>query len=165
MPPDTAQILDAVQAALAAEDQAKASVQMLLRSKVEAGRMLEIKRRSLEHGSWLPWLAEHLTISERTARNWIKLAQFADRYGAADIENAQTVRAAYVLAGLLPEPEPSDGQGKPAIEGWELHLHRAEKALLRVSVEALDDPQRQSLLERLRPFLELAARLASGTPR
>jgi Protein of unknown function (DUF3102) len=55
-------------------------VGMLLTRSVErafdAGNLLiEAKRQLNEHGQWLPWLRDHVEISERTAQRYMRLAR------------------------------------------------------------------------------------------
>jgi Protein of unknown function (DUF3102) len=67
-----------------------------------AGELLLEAKAQLNHGEWLPWLAEHCQIPERTATHYMRLARHADEIGnVADL----TVRGALEL--LAPE----DGRG------------------------------------------------------
>ena len=40
-----------------------------------AGDLLIEAKAQLKHGQWLPWLAKHCVISERTAQLYVKLAK------------------------------------------------------------------------------------------
>jgi hypothetical protein len=146
--PDTALIQDAVRSALNAEDMAKAAIGNLITEKVVAGCMLAAKRADLPHGEWGAWIESNLPITRQTVRNWIKLAEFAKRSGA-DIENAQSVRHAYQLAGLLPEPDP-ESRGRTHVSPLQLaarfattieqqlaQMHRDELAQLRTTLERI----------------------------
>jgi hypothetical protein len=57
-------------------------VSMLLTRSVEraceAGDLLIEAKQQLDHGQWLPWLAESVEISERTARRYMRLARNRD---------------------------------------------------------------------------------------
>jgi hypothetical protein len=46
-----------------------------LSAAVEAGKRLVEAKALLKHGQWLPWLNEHVEISERQARNYMRLAR------------------------------------------------------------------------------------------
>lgn len=89
--------------------------QMAIRYAVKSGEILNKAKDILPHGEFLPWLESllpTLEISERTARNWMKLANrqiVADLLANPDIK---TITDAYRATGILPEPEP-----KPTIEG------------------------------------------------
>jgi hypothetical protein len=66
-------------------------------SAIEAGAALAEAKALLPHGGWLPWLREHCGLSERTARDYMRLAEHKDKIGsAADL----SIRAA--LAALVP---------------------------------------------------------------
>jgi len=45
-----------------------------LASAWRGGALLTEAKAQVSHGEWLPWLAENVSISERTAQSWIKLA-------------------------------------------------------------------------------------------
>jgi hypothetical protein len=63
---------------------------------VAGERLLEAKAL-LPHGQWLPWLQEHCGASERTARDYMRLAEHKGEIGsAADL----SIRAA--LAAIAP---------------------------------------------------------------
>ncbi len=52
----------------------------------EAGRLLIEAKSRLAHGEWLPWLKSNCACSERSARNYMKLAEAKDQIGnAADL--------------------------------------------------------------------------------
>lgn len=62
-------------------------------------RLIEAKEM-LPHGSWLPWLEEQVEFSERTARNFMRLArEWTNRQALADLGAAK----ALTLLALPPE--------------------------------------------------------------
>jgi hypothetical protein len=66
-------------------------------SAIEAGERLLEAKDLVGHGQWLPWLKEHCGVSERTARDYMRLAEHKDKIGsAADL----SIRAA--LAAVAP---------------------------------------------------------------
>jgi hypothetical protein len=70
---------------------------------MHAGDLLLEAKASLPHGQWLPWLAEHCTVSERTAQLYMRLARArpeieANAQSLADL----TMRAAAEM--LAPDP-------------------------------------------------------------
>ena len=75
---------------------------------IRCGELLEEAKAQVQHGEWLPWLADHFAASERTARGYMRLA--ANRQRVADLD-APSVRAA--LAELS---EPRDDQPDPRPE-------------------------------------------------
>ena len=69
----------------------------ILRLKQDAGnailgigqRLIEAKAM-LPHGEWLPWLTEQVEFSERTARNFMRLArEWTNRQALADLGAAK----------------------------------------------------------------------------
>src|SRR5687767_6103104 len=59
--------------------EAHTSVQMAARLSaeraIEAGQLLIEAKGAVRHGNWLPWLKEHVGISDRTARGYMQLAR------------------------------------------------------------------------------------------
>jgi hypothetical protein len=49
-----------------------------LASAIEAGERLLEAKAQLDHGKWLPWLKEHVDLSERTAQLYMRLARNKD---------------------------------------------------------------------------------------
>ena len=61
---------------------------------INAGNLLIEAKAQLKHGQWLPWLAEHCQLPERTATHYMRLARHEDEIGnVADL----TVRGALEL--------------------------------------------------------------------
>jgi Protein of unknown function (DUF3102) len=46
-----------------------------VRHAIEAGELLIEAKDQLKHGRWLPWLADHCTISDRTAQLYMRVAK------------------------------------------------------------------------------------------
>lgn len=64
------------------------------------GRCLIEAKEKLPHGEWLPWLNERVEFSERTARNFMRLArEWSNRQALADLGAAK----ALTLLALPPE--------------------------------------------------------------
>lgn len=64
------------------------------------GRCLIEAKEQLTHGEWLPWLNERVEFSERTARNFMRLArEWSNRQALADLGAAK----ALTLLALPPE--------------------------------------------------------------
>jgi hypothetical protein len=90
------------------------------------GYLIEAKEQ-LDFGDWLPWLAREFDFSERTARNYMKAAEFAaNRKTISDLR--LTATALYVLA------EDSERNTPEAIE-----LVLQEAAAGRVTAARVDD--------------------------
>src|SRR4029077_15336972 len=58
---------------------------------IKAGELLIEAKALLKHGQWLPWLAEHCSISDRSAQLYMRIAKNREmveaqiRNGAADL--------------------------------------------------------------------------------
>ena len=52
-----------------------AALQRRVMHAMAAGDLLIEAKTQLKHGQWLPWLAKHCVISERTAQLYVKLAK------------------------------------------------------------------------------------------
>ena len=64
------------------------------------GRCLQEAKEKLPHGEWLPWLNEQVEFSERTARNFMRLArEWTNRQALADLGASK----ALTLLALPPE--------------------------------------------------------------
>lgn len=71
---------------------------------LKAGRLLNEVKDSLHHGEFGPWLREHVTISERTARRYMTLAKSGVKTDTvADLGIAGTLKA--ISAPLPPMPD------------------------------------------------------------
>ena len=111
----------------------------ILRLKQDAGnailgigqRLIEAKAM-LPHGEWLPWLTEQVEFSERTARNFMRLArELTNRQALADLGAAK----ALTLLALPPEERERfmeenhvvDGEEKSVIDMTSRELEKAVK--------------------------------------
>ena len=111
----------------------------ILRLKQDAGnailgigqRLIEAKAM-LPHGEWLPWLTEQVEFSERTARNFMRLArEWTNRHALADLGAAE----ALTLLALPPEERERfmeenhvvDGEEKSVIDMTSRELEKAVK--------------------------------------
>ena len=111
----------------------------ILRLKQDAGNaILSIGQRLIEakamlpHGEWLPWLTEQVEFSERTARNFMRLArEWTNRQALADLGAAK----ALTLLVLPPEERERfmeenhvvDGEEKSVIDMTSRELEKAVK--------------------------------------
>jgi hypothetical protein len=100
---------------------------------MDAGDLLIEAKQQLEHGQWLPWLAESVEISESTARRYMRLAR---NRGATEANRSRmtdlTVNG--VLAALSnPSVAVKTAEAEDDLE------HRAEKARRQVIIDAIKD--------------------------
>lgn len=156
---NTAALCDACKAALDAEDQAKSAVQYLIRTKIIAGQMLEAKKEGMERGDWTEFCKNVLPISHDTASRWINLFKFVRLHGEDALDDAKSVRQAYVLAGLLPESQGGSAGGSPTADAYLTDLVRTDTRLkAQLAKRPLSEWARdelRTLRERLKPLVEL----------
>ncbi len=156
----------AVHEALAAQETAMNHVTLAIRRIVHAGQMLTAKKDELMHGKFYPWLSangivgdKEGQVSVRTVSRWMKLGEFASKY-VGRLDNAQTVRQAYQLAGLLPDAEPATKTvGESALLLVIQRSSRLEdnlKAMFaQTPVSELGDEERAILRKRLEFYVQL----------
>ena len=125
------------QAAPACERDIESITAEIIRLKQDAGnailgigqRLIEAKEM-LPHGAWLPWLEDRVEFSERTARNFMRLArEWTNRQALADLGAAK----ALTLLALPPEERETfmaenhmvDGEEKTVIDMTSRELEKA----------------------------------------
>ncbi len=88
-----------------------------LQNGLRIGEILTQQKAELEHGRFVPWIAENLPFSERTARNYMMLHTRRDEIKTASVAG---LNAAYRLlstpmtAGKLVEP-PANAENSPVL--------------------------------------------------
>lgn len=84
-------------------DIAQTHINAALEKVIECGQLLKQQKDSLKHGGWIEWLRANCPdIHERTAQRYMKLANTTH---VSFLQDASTVRQAYIAAGIMPEPE------------------------------------------------------------
>lgn len=125
----------------------------------DIGRGLKYHKQQVGHGGWLEWLEENLQdLTSQTARKWIKLAEAVDS-GRLDLDSARSIRQAYILAGILPDPDDAASGTSPSPTNYLVYLDRFENAIRCIEVEKLPAQDRQKLRDRLKPIATLYAQL------
>ncbi len=82
-------------------DQAEQGFQSAVGHAIRAGELLNEAKGRVKHGEWLPWLKANFPASERTARNYMRLAE-----KSATVADLPTIREAVaVLAQPKENPE------------------------------------------------------------
>jgi hypothetical protein len=70
------------------------------RDAIEIGNLLIKSRKYLEHGEWMPWLAENFDLSYRTAVNYCDAAEYvAQKCNVADFTNLSSSVLYWLAAG------------------------------------------------------------------
>jgi len=122
---------------------------------IRIGQMLRAAKTAAGHGHWSQWIADNApTVEERTARNWMKLSECAEKDGA--LQDARSIRHAYILAGIVPETGGDGGaraQHDPT--NYLVHLDRLKAALELWDISAMDEGERRTMVERLTPIVKL----------
>lgn len=85
-----------------------------LKHAIAAGQLLVEAKAQLNHGQWSPWLAEHCSISERTAQSYMRLARSLGNLEAvkaqrvADLSFRDALRSLAATGSMLEDlPEAS----------------------------------------------------------
>lgn len=131
---------------------------------VKIGRALNAYKKAIGHGNWMAWVEKNLEgTTVQTARKWIKLSEAVDR-GHLNLDEAKGVRHAYILAGLLPEPEDSPASSHVAPVNYLVHLDRFESALRAIELDKLQEGELRQLTQRLKPVAELYEQILIMTP-
>jgi|GEM_PF-2198030 len=133
----------------------------------ECGQYLIEAKQAVGHGKWSEWLANSChgcNLDRETARRWMRLAEMP----IEALQEALSLRQAYIIAGILPEPhrEPGAQQGRPEgqrwltgiSKAWELISHTLEKK----PIETWPETDRQTLKAKLEPMVKLHHALSSG---
>lgn len=86
---------------------------MAIRYALKAGEIMNRAKDLVPHGEFGAWLeANAQSISWVTANKWMKLAKLANSnsgYNLLDNPSIKTITDAYRATGILPEPEPKEG--------------------------------------------------------
>jgi DUF3102 family protein len=74
---------------------------------IEIGKLLIESREHLQHGEWLPWLAENFALSDRTALNYMNAAEYVARKSetVSDFANLSPSVLYWLAAGNCNEQE------------------------------------------------------------
>jgi hypothetical protein len=98
---------ESVALATQAKDQATTAITKAL----ECGNLLLQQKAALQHGGWLEWLdANCPQIDERTARRYMGLAK---RTHVSDLNEAATLRQAYLACGIIHEKPKTPNEPGP----------------------------------------------------
>src|SRR5215212_4004540 len=92
---------------------------------VETGRLLIEAKSALPHGAWLPWLREHVGISERLAQGYMRLTRLGLKSATiADLG----IRATLARAARRKMPLPGEDEivvglaGRPSADFKHEHM-------------------------------------------
>jgi hypothetical protein len=138
----------------AEHEAATAALKSGMQHGITAGSLLIEAKRQLQHGQWLPWLADHCAISERTAQAYMQVAR---SFGKLDQSNTQRVadlsfrdalRSLAVTASILKDLPPASCDR--ALEAVEDHDHAETflHAVRRVRIEDRNARNAQSFVSR-----------------
>jgi len=120
--------------------------QKAIQAAISAGENLIKAKETLEHGKWLPWLAEHCKdISERTCQRYMDLAKASQ---VTDLSKTETLRQAYLKCGII-----KTGKERPAEEMCP--IRKAVKRLMDALEEecAMGEPDPE-ICETLQPVID-----------
>lgn len=98
---------ESVALATQAKDQATTAINKAL----ECGQLLLQQKAALKHGGWLEWLdANCPQLNERIARRYMALAK---RTHESDLNDATTLRQAYLACGIIHEKPKTPNKPNP----------------------------------------------------
>lgn len=107
-------VADAAAEIIRLHGEIEAAYQTSLDRAIRIGELLAQQKEALEHGQFLPWVAEHLPFSERTAQNYMRV--FSRRAELKSATVADLTKAYRLLAPPKAEPqaEPDEETTKSA---------------------------------------------------
>ena len=83
----------------------------LLEKAIRIGELLAEQKETMAHGEWLPWLADKVPSSERTARNYMRLY---DQRAELKKGKIAALSAAYKMMAVPDAPPPPRPATPPA---------------------------------------------------
>ncbi len=173
------QIRDAYNESVHLAVDAKERASLAVTKAIECGQLLLQQKQSLGHGSWLEWVDQNLQgISYETLARYMRVAKAASQQltaPAADansnlspvtnLENAPTLKQAYIALGILPMPVEKSNKPDPN-KGWVKYVRFIDGFRLWFNKRMEDDPldtwpenARRILKNDLRWIAELYQRL------
>lgn len=113
---------------------------------IEIGKRLIIAKEQLPHGEWGKWLEERVDFSDRTARQFMKVAQ---EFGDSEIGKRLPLSKVYALLSLpaedreevIAQPQEVDGKQKTIYEMSVRELQKVirEKKVIEERVEVVEE--------------------------
>lgn len=128
---------------------------------LKAGDVLREAKKLAGHGNWVQWLTNNVQgINERTAQNYMKLAEKAESEKTqhiAFIENAKSLRSAYIAVGIIKQAKNTEQVG----------TKQTKKVISPSEIKEADKPQydaglndaRQKFIEHVRKIIHDEKRL------
>ncbi len=160
------QINETFRAANQAADGARASAREAINKVIECGQLLISARDQCKANKvgWLYWIEKNLAFSRQYAERYMQLAEVCNR--GCTLDEAGSLRQAFVLAGILPESHRAPGSQSPSggSATWISFLTKGTEhieKLFQTSPNVQDWPEttRDTLKEKLRPWVDLYAKL------
>lgn len=109
------------------------------RSIIEIGKRLNEAKAQLNHGEWLLWLREKVDISERSARDFMRLAREYSK--SAEIADLGAAKALALLA-LSPSERENFVAEKHEVDGVEKSVADMTAKELKKAIEERDDARK-----------------------
>lgn len=106
---------------------------------IEIGKRLNEAKAQLSHGEWLPWLREKVDISERSARDFMRLAREYSK--SAEIADLGASKALALLALPVSEREQFATE-KHDVDGVEKSVADMTAKELKKAIEERDDARK-----------------------
>lgn len=93
----------------------------------ETGRRLTAVKETLDHGQFLPWLEENFQLTDRSARNYMKLYDRFKDEPRAILEDL-SIQDAYIMAGVKKAANPHLGEPEDELGPLKIAGKRDEAA-------------------------------------
>ena len=150
--------------AISLADVTRKSGNEAIKAALLAGKALNEAKTIVGHGRWLLTLKERCpALSHDTASKYMRLANFAHE---RNLESCHGLRQAYLICGILPEPEAYDRPPEPPTPAERLMMRRVlsfttwfKGKLDAARLDALEAQERAKMKEELRPLVEVYERL------
>lgn len=162
---EPSEIVSRVSEAHRLAQEAKSNGNAAVMAACEAGAMLSRVKASLGSRKWAPWVRQTFgtSLSLETADRWVKLSSSR----VTRIESAHSLTAAYVMVGIMAEPErKTQTQDTGYVDVYKVArgrilqtVQRASRVFNSVHVDDLPDEHVQALREDLAPLLPMFRRL------
>ena len=174
------QIRDAYRDATQLAEQSKGYASQAVAKAIECGQLLIRQKESLGHGSWMEWTATNLPdIHHDTLGRYMRVAKTAqvtlpsgenegdsNSTRVSNLENAASLRQAFVAVGILPPPEDKSKQTPDPNKPWVKFIRFLRgfrlwynKRIEEKPLHAWDEDSRRLLKNELRWFADLYERL------
>lgn len=155
------EIVEHYETAIAEAGRAIRSGQEAVKAALLCGQALIKSKAILGHGNWMPWLANLGSIDQETARKYMFLAKSTH---VLNFDDCASVRQAYILAGIIPQPQERQANGAFELTPkWTLsNLTRFTPRIDHAVVMGWQEQDKQAVRAQLEPLVRLYEELGTS---